>query len=310
MARKTFVEYVEGRFVHKVQYGPHAGIHSIFDNVEAFNKVYPSITTIYWKNAKRGEWMLLDDKRIAQCLNAYVLTNKKRQKVQVFKTCFGSFPLYIRKDGTSKDTMEYKAKSPSSFAPSSMSKDGIRRGKYLGERKKKFAQYVFFDDMEPAIAYMKAYKNTSVNYSRRQAMLIIQHDQNHIIRACNMIYKDKFNKLGLDEAGIAAIYHTIATSARSDMAKLEALKAILILRGDIAGDNGQSIPPPYVPNVVSEMSAPQELAPPVETAEFTVVESPKSLVERNAEKSANRVEGYIDSFKDDHVLPVFNASDL
>jgi hypothetical protein len=141
-----------------VRSGRFSGTHKIYENkAEAISLGIEAISPWFSPVVEPGDWVVSDDGYVVQCLDRYVLRNKRHQSGQytdVLRFPQGSFWVYHRKDG------KQNIKSFLAFSTNTNKNslgDTPKGGKFMTPRKKLFVSLII-GGMDPLIAYKIAFK--------------------------------------------------------------------------------------------------------------------------------------------------------
>ncbi len=262
--------FIPGTDTRPVYFGPHRGIHRIFDNLATFRAHFgPDIPVVMkWWESEAGDWFLTTDGHVAQCLKRTRLVNRRGQVTIAIKTCFGSHPYYVRKrDGlSSSECRVTKRNIKWKHGISSMANPNTNKyGKHMNKRKKKFAYLWLIRGLEPHEAYMMAFKTISKTTAYKASVHLIKTEKTNLFNYIAMTYKHLFDSAGLRDEDIADIITREAKNGRTSKDRLEALKLALELRGEYSSG---------VKGVVNANT--QQQLPPADAAQLT---APKMEIE-------------------------------
>lgn len=281
-------KFIPNTDARPIYFGPHRGIHRIYVDIAAYHthRGPEAPVVMKWWEAEEGDWFVTTCGRVAQCLKAYELRNSRGQVTRVIKTCFGSFPYYVRKtDGLSNSTclVEKQRKVRWKHSISSMAKPTTNRyGKHMNKRKKRFAYLWLVRGLDPANAYMLAFSTISHKTARKAALYMIRHEKSNLYHHIAMTYKDLFDSAGLKDEDIAAMIANEAKNARSSKDRLEAIKLALEMRGEYsAGVKAMLAPPPSVPPLLAGeglTAPPPQLEATLVMRELPAPEAPEEAV--------------------------------
>lgn len=258
--------FIPGTDTRPVYFGPHRGIHRIFDNLATFRAHFgPDMPVVMkWWEAEDGDWFLTTDGHVTQCLKRTRLVNRRGQVTIAIKTCFGSHPYYVRKrDGLSssecrvtKRNIKWKNGISSMASPNTN-----KYGRYMNKRKKKFAYLWLIRGLEPHEAYMMAYKTIAVGHAMKASVHLIKHEKSNLFNYIAMSYKHLFDSAGLSNTDIADMITKEAKQGRTSKDRLEALKLALELRGEYSSGNKGAVAPALQPQLppadVAQLTAPK-----------------------------------------------------
>jgi hypothetical protein len=211
-----------------------------------------------------------DDGMVGRVLKISTLVTSKNRKtptiVRVFRMPWGSYPYYMKKDGSTNSVMYYM-RNAGGFSTTSIAKATTKRyGKGMTKKKLTFAYYWLVKEMPPHLAYMKAFNMRSDRMARRDADYLIHHEGDRLLSEISTTYKKLFDQKGLNDEGIVeAIADIIGGSKVPAKDKLAALELALEMRGELSKQGNAKI---MVNNNVGiiPMGSAQVTAPAVRTS--------------------------------------------
>jgi len=260
-------------FVVRIKYGPYRGSYDCYCSVAAFRMVKPRTKIVVpWWEGQEGDWVKGDDGFVAKVLKRTEMKSKSRPNRRptiVIRVPWGSYPYYRRADGTSKHKMRYvdaayKHRGMTSLA----SRHNYRHGVTMNKRKKMFAYYWLVEEMNPVLAYMKAFKTPFEYQARKGVSLLFRFEKYALMKEIQNHYRELFDKVGLDDENIATEITALAKSKGVSKVKLDALRLALEIRGEVSTGGTTNVNNGMVLAPVPMMQGGQVLAPPPEVVEL------------------------------------------
>jgi hypothetical protein len=115
-----------------------------------------------------------------------------------------------------------------------------------------FAYYWLVEEMNPTLAYMKAFKTPYEYQARKGVSLLFKYEKDALMKEIQNHYRELFDKVGLQDEDIATEIAALAKSKGTSKVKLDALRLALEIRGEVSSGN--------TTNVNNGMILPQQLA--------------------------------------------------
>jgi len=202
--------------------------HYVYDNKKEWKADHPNgILHSEWRDAKEGDWVLSDDKRIVQLLKVSTelkhpndSKNYKQSKGYV-RTIVGTF---INAKKTYMDT-DFE-KHPNRYTFSTKIKNTNKRVKERTKctnREKIFATSVAVGK-DAVSAYMKAFTEANRNKARKKAVILLK--QERVMSEIEKTSKEIAKELGIDHAYILGSLKQLADTSEDQNIALQSLKEL------------------------------------------------------------------------------------
>jgi len=202
--------------------------HYVYDTKEEFMKDHPKgILHSEWRDAKEGDWVLSDDKRIVQLLKVSdKLSHPKdsknyKQSKGYVRTIVGTF---INSKKTNMDT-DFE-KHPNRYTFSTKIKNTSSRVKERSNctnREKIFATSVAVGK-DAVSAYMKAFSEANQGKARKKAVVLLK--QERVMSEIEKTSKEIAKQLGIDHAYILGSLKQLADTSEDQNIALQSLKEL------------------------------------------------------------------------------------
>lgn len=225
-----------GRDIFIIRKGKWRGGYYVYNSEAAFRKDNPTASLEIWYKGDVGQWVKTDDGKIVQVLERREMRSKRQPNgrptiyIRVPQKAAG---YYERVDGTTRSKLyvacglEKKHKGRASMAASTT----YRTGKHFNKSKRKFVHYLL-KGVAPHRAYMMTWHELDVDRAKRASRALMAAEEDRIMAEIKKAYDEIFTGLGFGQEEIALELKEIAQNKRSPHAALEAIKTILVLRGE------------------------------------------------------------------------------
>lgn len=212
-------------------------IHCVYDNKKEFKTDHPNgILHSEWRDAKEGDWVLSDDKKVVQLLKVSDKLNHPKdsknykQSKGYVRTIVGTF---INAKKTYMDT-DFK-KHPNRYTFSTKIKNTNQRVKErtnCTNREKIFATSVAVGK-DAVGAYMKAFSEANRGTARKKAVVLLK--QRRVMSEIEKTSKEVAKELGIDHTYILGSLKQLADTSEDQNVSLQSLKELGKAIGTLGG---------------------------------------------------------------------------